>query len=274
MMRLHAFAKKISGSATSGRHKTLAIVVLLFATFATCVPAEADHGDAGFVVEFTNCVESIGVTLLPTVQIEAMIPDGFVVVGTGQPVTPIVVRTARCGISVDGRHVRTGSVVQIGAVIVPPDFTGDIDNYTLLYYTSDNKLAQELTNLGIPAQFVPTIDYDLISGQHDDPDQLHVTVPRSGQPLLSISGEVIPSHVPAGTFTANWWARTRRGTIRMQTFVPEISIGTADLQLTVPAGSSLSELIGGETIGFPILQQFNSFPDALMNVENVAAPNQ
>lgn len=56
-----------------------------------------------------------------------------------------------------------------------------------------------------------------------------------------------------------------------QTFVPEIFIGAADLVLTADEGSRLSELIGGETIGFPILQQFNTFPDALMDV-SISAP--
>jgi hypothetical protein len=40
-------------------------------------------------------------------------------------------------------------------VIVPPDFTGDINNYTLFYYTSDAKLAHHLTKLGVNIQHVP-----------------------------------------------------------------------------------------------------------------------
>src|SRR6185369_301636 len=77
--------------------------------------------DQTFAVEFTNCVESIGVGLIPTVEAQALIPAEFHLVGEGQPVTPIVVRTARCGgIAVNGRSAKAGSVVQIGAVIVPP----------------------------------------------------------------------------------------------------------------------------------------------------------
>ena len=50
----------------------------------------------------------------------------------GQPVKPLVVRTARCsGIAVDGQEAKPGEVVQIGAVTVPPDGTGDINNYTI-----------------------------------------------------------------------------------------------------------------------------------------------
>ena len=100
-------------------------------------------------VEFADCVESIGVGLVATEAARDLVPAPFVLVGEGQPVTPLVVRTSDCvGISVDGRHARSGSIVQIGAVIVPPDFSGDINNYTLLYYTSDPGLR---TRLIVPA---------------------------------------------------------------------------------------------------------------------------
>jgi hypothetical protein len=49
-----------------------------------------------FAVEFKDCVESIGVTLVPTVSARAYVPQSFVLAGEGQPVTPLVVRTARC----------------------------------------------------------------------------------------------------------------------------------------------------------------------------------
>src|SRR5262249_17931543 len=78
----------------------------------------------------------------------------------GPPVTPPGVRTADCGgIAVEGRRPRAGSIVQIGVVIVPPDGTGDINNYTLWYYTSDARLANGLQRLGVDAQQVPTLDY-------------------------------------------------------------------------------------------------------------------
>ena len=55
-----------------------------------------------------------------------------------------------------------------------------------------------------------------------------------------------------------------------QTFVREIFIGGADIVLTAEANSSLSDLIGGQTLSFPILQQFNVFPTALMDVSILA----
>src|SRR5205085_2897144 len=124
-------------------------------------PAPLPNGSADFAVEFTDCVESIGVTLVPTANARGYVPSQFILVGEGQPVTPLVVRTARCGgIAVAGEKPRPGEIVQVGAVIIPPDFTGDINNYTIWYYTSDPKLATQLRKAGLDAQQVPTIDYN------------------------------------------------------------------------------------------------------------------
>jgi len=171
---------------------------------------------------------------------------------------------------VDGQRAKVGTVVQIGAVIVPPDFTGDINNYTLWYCTSDAKLAHQLKHLGMKAQHVPTISFEQIPSCDDGPDSFHISVPRPGKPALRLDGEVFPSGTPAGTFTANWWVETNRGTVKMQTFVPEIFIGGADIVLTAEANSSLRELIGGQTLNFPILQQFNVFQTAMMDVSILA----
>lgn len=244
----------------------LAIALFLIGSNVAGPSARASaHDGEGFAVEFTDCVESIGVGLIPTAQALALVPAEFHLVGEGQPVTPIVVRTARCGrIAVDGNRAKAGSVVQIGVVIVPPDFSGDINNYTLWYYTSDAKLAHHLERLGVAAQHVPTIDYDYEPGGPGSP--LFVAVPRPGSPRLVLDGTVVESTTPAGSFEAIWWAKRNRGSVRMDTLVPAISIGSANLTLTTDAGSALGQLIGGSSAGFPVLQQFNTFSSANMRV--------
>src|SRR5215813_294000 len=210
-------------------------------------------------VQFNDCVESIGVGLVPTENVRGLVPTSFLLAGEGQPVTPLVVRTARCaGIAVDGDKVRPGEIVQIGAVIVPPDGTGDINNYTIWYYTSDIDLALRLRFAGVNAQFVPTIDYDYVASGNS----LNVRVPLPGMPRLQLSGTVTPSSIPAGSFTANWWQQTEDGKVKMTTVVPDIRIGAANLTLTTNLHSALAQLIGGETIGFPIIQQFNTVASA------------
>jgi hypothetical protein len=215
-------------------------------------------------VAFRDCIESIGVALVPTDGARALVPPGFVLVGEGQPVTPFVVRTSRCGsISVDG-HAEPGAIVQIGAVIVPPDFTGDINNYTFWYETSAPRLAHALQDLGVPARHVERIDVDFESTGGAAP--FAVTVRRPGDPRLSLEGSVVESQTPSGSFTANWWRQTGAGAVKMETAVPVILIGAADLGLTTSPTGTLGQLVGGPFLGFPILQQFNTFDQAVMTV--------
>lgn len=217
----------------------------------------------GFAVEFTDCVESIGVTLVPTASARAYVPQSFILAGEGQPVTPLVVRTAHCrGIATDGHGPRAGDIVQIGAVIVPPDFTGDINNYAIWYYTTDLRLALQLLQAGVRAQYVPTIDYD-----YDAQDNtLHVRVPLPGLPRFVLSGNVTPSPQPAGSFVANWWQTAHGSTTKMSTSVPVINVGGADLILTTSPHGPLGQLVGSSSTGFPIIQQFNTFASAEMQV--------
>ena len=223
------------------------------------------NASSSFDVTFTDCLESIGVTLVPTASVRGLVPQSFILAGEGQPVTPVVVRTAHCGrITTEGRGQRSGDIVQIGAVIVPPDFTGDINNYTIWYYTSDLRLALRLLEAHVDAQYVPTMDYDF----DIDDNTLHVRVPLPGFPRLVVSGSVVPSSQSAGSFIANWWREVNGRRVKMNTNVPSINIGNADLTLTTNPNGALGQLIGGSATGFPILQQFNSFAAATMDVSS------
>jgi len=243
----------------------LSLLLIVAAVGAQAASGSPD-GSPNFPVEFTDCVESIGVTLVPTALARGYVPAQFILVGEGQPVTPLVVRTARCGgISVNGSWPEAGEIVQIGLVIVPPDGSGDINNYTLWYYSSDASLAKQLRKTGVSAQHSPTIDYDYSA----DDNTLFVCVPRPGSPRLALFGAVQPSSSPAGSFLANWWQQTEAGNVKMSTNVPVINIGGADLTLTTDPNGPLGQLIGGGSTGFPLLQQFNTFTDAHMQVSIV-----
>jgi hypothetical protein len=131
-------------------------IAILVAVILGAVSGLRADTPGDFTVQFTDCVESIGVGFAPTANLRALIPAEFILAGEGSLLSPLVARTSDCrGIAVDGASPKAGSIVQIGAVIVPPDFTGDINNYTLFYYTSDAKLAHHLTKLGVNIQHVP-----------------------------------------------------------------------------------------------------------------------
>jgi len=94
-------------------------------------PAQADDSCAicpfGFTAALTNCVESIGVGLAPTANVQAYVPSEFTLASGGASTTPMVVRTSRCeGISFGQDVPLPVVVVQVGAVIVPPDGTGTL----------------------------------------------------------------------------------------------------------------------------------------------------
>jgi hypothetical protein len=231
------------------------------------VRTEADElrRSADFDVSFTDCVESIGVTLSSTELVDPLVPAEFVVAGTGTPVTPLVVRTASCeGISVDGRPARAGSVMQIGAVIVPPDGTGDIDNYTLRYFADDRRLVAALRGAGLAATKA-RIGYQLGDANGAE-TSLDVAVRPRGDSPLSVGGTVTPVSTPAGSFLANWWTQTQYGALKMSTNVPVIAIGSAELSLQLASTDELAALFGATTVEFPILQQFNAFAAAEMHV--------
>jgi hypothetical protein len=246
------------------------VLALAVAAFACVAPhaARAEHPPAPFDVEFTHCVESIGVGLAPAANVLALTPAPFIQVGIGTPVSPVVVRTANCaGIAVDGREPKRGSVVQIGAVIVPPDGHGDIDNYTFWYYTTDEKLAQRLQDLGVAAQHVEPLRHDLDPALPDVPNDLTVVVRRPGDPRFTLDGSVTPTTVPRGSFEAIWWQRSRFGAIRMDTSVPVIAISTiCDMTLVTDASNALGALVGGSTLPLVAIQQFNLFAAAHMSV--------
>lgn len=181
----------------------------------------------------------------------------------------MVARTSRCeGITVDGERTKGGTVVQIGVVIVPPQAGAFIDIYAPWYYTSDAKLAHRLQKAGMNAQHVPTIEYNYASTSAAI-QPLSVTVRKPGDPTLSLTGTVTPSPNPAGFFIANWWNLGTAGVVKMATNVPLIYIGGANLMLSTEAGDALGQWLGGPSAGFVILQQFNTFPAAHMDVNTM-----
>ena len=71
-------------------------------------------------------------------------------------------------------------------------------------------------------------------------------------------------------FVANWWARHERGLLKVSTTVPEGLIGEAQLGLRTNADSELGRLIGGGSLGFAVLQRYNTFPYARTELSIVA----
>jgi hypothetical protein len=234
-----------------------------------CTPLSDSASAGDFFAELTNfqaklktVQETIGVGLVSTKSVRELVPDAFQLVGEGTPLTPIVVRTARSEIAVDGQRSRLGTIVQIGAIIAPPDGTGDINNFTLLYYTDDLKLAIRLLLSGVKAQYSPTLKF-----QRGNDGAFQVKVRMPSDPQFTVEGTVTQPAPPVGSFVANWWDQSFFGSTKMTTNVPSIAVGGADLELKTSRYNQLGQLIGSDTLNFPIIQQYNAFPDATLTVE-------
>lgn len=241
--------------------------ILFLLLICTLLAESVSAGDflaelTSFQVKLKTVQESIGVGLVATESVRELVPDGFQLAGEGTPVTPVVVRTARSEIAVAGQRSRLGTIVQIGAIIVPPDGTGDINNFTLFYYTDDLRLAIRLLLSGVKAQYSPTLKFQL--GKNNS-FQAKVRFPS--EPQFTVEGTVTPPAPPAGSFVANWWDQSFFGTTKMTTSVPAIAIGGADLVLKTSPHNELGQLIGSDTLNFPVIQQYNTFANATLTVE-------
>jgi hypothetical protein len=214
-------------------------------------------------VVFSNCVESVGMSLVATERARALIPAPFHLAGEEQGLTPLVVLAVRGEIALAGQRPTPGAFVQIGLVIAPPDGTGDVNVYTCWYYTSHAGLARSLRRFGVHAQHVPQIDFRYVPSTGRAP--LSVVVAQPGEPALSLDGSVGEPHEPL-SFVANWWASSDNARVKMTTSIPTSLVGEASLTLTTDPQSALGQLVGGASMDFLVLQRFNMFAHARLNV--------
>ena len=62
--------------------------IIICTGYANAKTLNVDNQPTSFAVDFTDCVESIGVTLVPTASARLYVPHQFILAGEGQPVTP------------------------------------------------------------------------------------------------------------------------------------------------------------------------------------------
>src|SRR5262249_23182660 len=120
-----------------------ALAVLALAATVMATPASAQAGPAtrGFSVEFSQCTEFAGVGPVDFAKASGLVQPAFTTLPVGSTAA-IVVRATRCASAqVNGGPGVPTIISQIGIEIVPPDGTGDINNYTLIYVTDNAQLA-------------------------------------------------------------------------------------------------------------------------------------
>lgn len=235
-----------------------------------CMSAKA-QSFPDFTVDFTNCSEFAGEGPVSLAAAAPLLPAGYTL-ATVNGMANIVVRATSCaGVSVNKRPAQATVLSQIGLNIVPPDGTGTINNYTLIYVSNNLSLVSAFNAAGLPARFDPQMSYEYtapVSGSGN----LYVQAGSYDLPPYTIYGpETAPPPNSAEVFLANWWYQPvgffGAAQMRQQTLFPNISFGTADLTLYTSLHSTLGRLIGGNTFSnFSVLALRGVYPTAHMDV--------
>lgn len=210
--------------------------------------AMAAWANQPLTINFTNCTEFAGVGPVSYTKASAVVPSQFKALLTGTGTGGIVVRAGSCaGVSVNGGPSIPSTFSQVGVEIVPPDNTGDINNYLLFYISNNWQLVTALNFAGAPALYDPALTYQFTYDSTGKSGALYVQAEALGVPPYTIYGAETDPTAPYGDFTANWWAVTPRGIVKEAGNYPNISFGTANNTLFTDKNSELGQLIGGNT---------------------------
>ncbi|MGC4094488.1 MAG: hypothetical protein QM756_42560 [Polyangiaceae bacterium] len=224
--------------------------------------------DGAFDVDFSGCTEVAGIGFVPAANARPLVPSSYTLAGDANNAV-IVVRSVECkGVSVDGKPAKRAISTQIGISVVGQDTTADINNYTLWFVTDLTALQQKLSAAGVPAESSQRLKYTL--SRCSDESKLDFVADPARAPHHELHGDVVTPTAPPGQFIASWWAGSGPSAVRVRTVFPNIRFGTAHMTLTTPAGSALARLIGGTSMTFALLDSYNSFASAHLEVR--AAP--
>jgi hypothetical protein len=158
------------------------------------------------------------------------------------------VRATTCaGTEVDGKDNVPTVISQVGIEIVPPDHTGDINNYTLIYVTNNENLAEAFQVTGLPVVFDRTITSEFTYDSTGKAGELYVEVGGPDLPAYFFTGTETDPAGAGSDFKANWWFKGSGGIIKQASDFPNIAFGSASVSLHTSRKSFLGKLIGGNT---------------------------
>jgi len=243
------------------KNATIAVVCLF-----ACFPARAEH--SVFTTAFTNCSEFAGEGNVSLAQAQPLVPPGYTITGAASGTAAIVVRITRCAeVRVDETPALPTTLSQIGINIVPPDGTGTINNYLLLYVSDNPFLVDAFLRAGVPARYDPGITYQYTLNSAGTGGTLYGAVPSAGVPAFFLYGpETEPPPNSAELFIANWWFGPY-ARVKQMTTLPAISFGTSGVTVFTSNDSELGKLIGGNAYNdFSILALRGEYPGGTMVV--------
>jgi len=241
-------------------------VIAVIAALGLSASAQS-HND--FSVDFTNCSEFAGEGPVSLAAAAPLVPSEFTINGANSGTANIVVRATSCAsVTVNGRDPRPTNLSQIGINIVPPDGTGDINNYTLVYVSNNPVLVDHFRAAGLPAHYDPLLSYEYPAGATGNGSLFVSVASHELQPYFIYGPETAPAPDSAEDFLANWWySPGSHLKMRQQSNFPNISFGTSSVTFYTAADSELGKLIGGNTFSnYSVLALRGVYPSAHMDV--------
>ncbi len=221
-----------------------------------------------FTVDFANCTEFAGVGPIDFSRASALVPSPLQAASVGTNTGAIVVRATSCaGVKVNNGPSVPTNISQIGVEIVPPDNTGDINNYTMIYVTNNLKLVFAFNLAGVPALYDPTLTYQFTYDASGTAGELYVEAESLGLPAYFLTGtEIDPTTAPED-FKANWWYLFGKKLVKQASDFPSIAFGTSAVTIYTDKYSALGKLLGGNSFSnFSILPLRGIYPTAHMQV--------
>jgi hypothetical protein len=238
------------------------------ATGQSALVASLGHGTLD--VDFANCTEYAGFVPVPIANAAPFVPAGFALAPGAPGEANAIVRVAQCAsVVVEGKATGPGTVAQLGVNIVPPDGTGDINNYTVWYDTDGVELAAALRQAGIAAALDGTLFYDRLPIPGGTTARLIIANIEPAPPFVIDSVVLIPTSATQPIdFTANWWQTNAGATAEMASDFPDILFGAESTGVTIEAvpGTPFARLLGTESATFVGLSVSNVIPTGHMHV--------
>ncbi len=227
----------------------------------------ADPGGRGFTVDFSQCTEFAGVGPVDYGKASALVPSPFAALPAGTTGAIVVRATSCAGVKVNGGRAIPTNISQIGVEIVPPDGTGDINNYTLIYVTDNPELVLAFKLAGVPAVLDPGLTYEFTYDATGLAGELYVEADGFNLPAYFLTGTETDPAAAGSDFKANWWFESPAGKVKQASDFPDIAFGTASIGVHTDKNSALGKLIGGNTDSdFHFLPVRGVYPSATMQV--------
>jgi hypothetical protein len=227
--------------------KRTTIAAVLAVVFAGSVAWAGESNPPGFSVDFSHCTEFAGVGPVDFARASSLVQPAFTTLPAGST-AGIVVRATSCsGVKVNGGLSIPTVISQIGIEIVPPDGTGDINNFTLVYVTDNPQLALAFNGVGLPALFDPALTYEFTYDSTGMSGELYVEAEGLGLPAYFLTGTESDPTTAGFDFKANWWYHGFAGIIKQASDFPNIAFGAANVSFHTSRNSVLGKLIGGNT---------------------------